>query len=167
MKIEADRYPVGRRQVLMTALRKHSQRHVPRDCCVTGTTAAASSAENQPLAAVLFLYQPVLKQPLDRIEKVVQARRPKRLLAVLSRDEAQAILSKMAVVPRLTYALLYSAGLRLLEGLPLRVKDLDFGRREITVRLGCASSEGSAARLTVCRKPSPARAGLRPTCRSA
>jgi integron integrase len=96
----------------------------------------AASTQNQALAAVLFLYQHVLEQPLDRIEGVVRARKPKRLPVVLTRDEVQAILTELEGVPRLVCALLYGAGLRLLEGLGLRVKDLDFGRGEITVGQG-------------------------------
>ncbi len=96
----------------------------------------AASTQHQALAAVLFLYQHVLEQPLDRIEGVVRARKPKQLPVVLTRDEAEAILTELNGVPRLVCALLYGAGLRLLEGLALRVKDLDFGCGEITVRQG-------------------------------
>jgi len=105
----------------------------------------AASTQNQALAAVLFLYQHVLEQPLDRIEGVVRARKPKRLPVVLSRDEVGAILAELDGVPRLVCALLYGAGLRLLEALELRVKDLDFGRGEITVRQG----KGQKDRLTM------------------
>jgi integrase len=66
--------------------------------------------------SVLFLYQHVLEQPLDRIDGVVRARKPKRLPVVLTRDEAQAILTELDGVPRLVCGLLYGAGLRLLEG---------------------------------------------------
>jgi integron integrase len=105
----------------------------------------AASTQNQALAAVLFLYQHVLEQPLDRVEGVVRARKPKRLLVVLTRDEAQAILAELDGVPGLVCALLYGAGLRLLEGLALRVKDLDFGRWEISVRQG----KGQKDRVTM------------------
>jgi integron integrase len=105
----------------------------------------AASTQNQALAAVLFLYPHVLEQPLDRVEGVVRARKPKRLPVVLTRNEAQAILTELDGVPRLVCALLYGAGLRLLEGLALRVKDLDFGRGEISVRQG----KGQKDRVTV------------------
>ena len=82
----------------------------------------AGSTQNQALAAVLFLYQHVLEQPLDRIEGVVRARKPKRLPVVLTRDQVRAILTELEGVPRLVCVLLYGAGLRLLEGLELRVK---------------------------------------------
>ena len=105
----------------------------------------AASTQNQALAAVLFLYQHVLGEPLDRIEGVVRARKPKRLPVVLTRDEAQALLTELEGVPSLVCALLYGAGLRLLEALALRVKDLDFGRGEITVRQG----KGQKDRVTM------------------
>jgi site-specific recombinase XerD len=66
----------------------------------------AASTQNQALAAVLFLYQHVLGEPLDRIEGVVRARKPKRLPVVLTCDEAQAILTELEGVPSLVCALL-------------------------------------------------------------
>ena len=105
----------------------------------------AASTQNQALAAVLFLYEHVLEQPLDRIEGVVRARKPKRLPVVLTRDEVEAILAQLDGAPRLVCMLLYGSGMRLFEGLGLRVKDLDFGRGEITVRQG----KGQKDRLTM------------------
>ncbi len=105
----------------------------------------AASTQNQALAAVLFLYEHVLQEPLDRIEGVVRARKPKRLPVVLTRDEVQAVLKPLDGVARLVCALLYGSGLRLLEGLQLRVKDLDFGRGEIAVREG----KGQKDRVTM------------------
>ncbi|MBK9169665.1 MAG: integron integrase [Bryobacterales bacterium] len=80
-------------------------------------------------------------QPLDRIDGV-RARKPKRLPVVLTRGEAEAVLNELDGVQRVVSALLYGAGLRLLEGLALRVKDLDFGRGEITVRQGKGQKDG-------------------------
>ena len=105
----------------------------------------AASTRNQALAAVLFLYEHVLEQPLNRIEGVVRARRPKRLPVVLTRDEVEAVLAEVDGVPRLVCTLLYGSGLRLLEGLQLRVKDLDFGRGEIIIRDG----KGQKDRVTM------------------
>ena len=96
----------------------------------------AASTQNQALAGVLFLYEHVLERPLDRIEGVVRARKPKRLPVVLTRDEVAAVLDHLDGVPRLVCTLLYGSGLRLLEGLQLGVKDLDFGTGEVTVRDG-------------------------------
>ena len=105
----------------------------------------AASTQNQALAALLFLYQHVLEQPLNRMEGVVRARRPKRLPVVLTREEVGAVLAHLNAVPRLVCTILYGSGLKLLEGLQLRVKDLDFGRGEITVWDG----KGRKDRLTM------------------
>ena len=95
----------------------------------------AASTQNQALAALLFLYQHVLEIELPRIDSVL-ARRPERLPVVLSVDEVRAVLSGMAGTHQLMAELMYGAGLRLLETCRLRVKDLDFERRQIVVRDG-------------------------------
>jgi len=92
------------------------------------TQNVAASTQNQALAALLFLYEHVLEKPLNRLEGVVRARRPKRVPVVLTREEVGAVLAHLNGVPRLVGTILYGSGLRLLEGLQLRVKDLDFGR---------------------------------------
>ncbi|MBW3597421.1 MAG: phage integrase N-terminal SAM-like domain-containing protein [Planctomycetes bacterium] len=96
----------------------------------------ATSTQNQALAALLFLYQHVLQQPLDRIEGVVRANRPKRLPVVLTRDEVAQVLNSTTGLPRLVVSLQYAAGLRVLEALQLRIKDLDFAAGELVVREG-------------------------------
>jgi integron integrase len=96
----------------------------------------AASTQNQALAAILFLYQQVLEQPLNRIEGVVRAKRPRRLPMVLTREEVAGILGAMHGLPRLVVSVQYGAGLRVLEVLRLRVKDLDFGAGELIVREG-------------------------------
>lgn len=96
----------------------------------------AASTQNQALSAILFLYEHVLAQPLDRIEGVVRARRPKRLPVVLTVDEVSRVMAHLTGDKWLIAMLLYGGGLRLLEALRLRVKDLDFERGEITVREG-------------------------------
>jgi integron integrase len=115
----------------------------------------AASTQNQALCAILFLYEHVLAQPLDRIEGVVRANRPKRLPTVLTRDEARLILGAMSGTPRLIVLLLYGSGLRLLEALRLRVKDVDFARGELTIREG----KGDKDRRTML--PRAAESGLR------
>lgn len=95
----------------------------------------AASTQNQALCAILFLYEHVLEQPLDRIEGVVRARRPKRLPVVLRVDEVSRV-SHLTGDKWLLAMLLYRGGLSLLESLRLRVKDLDFQRGEITGRGG-------------------------------
>jgi integrase len=95
----------------------------------------AASTQNQALAALLFLYQQVLEMELPRLD-AVRAKRPERLPVVLSRDEVRAVLDGMAGSYRLMAGLMYGSGLRLLECCRLRVKDIDFARRQITVREG-------------------------------
>lgn len=113
----------------------------------------AASTQNQALAALLFLYGHVLEQPLNRIEGVIRARKPKRLPVVLTSDEVEAVLAHLDGVPSLVCTLLYGSGLRLLEGLQLRVKDLDFGRGEITVRDGKGQKDRVTMLPDVLRQP--------------
>ncbi len=105
----------------------------------------AASTQNQALSAILFLYEHVLEQPLDRIQGVVRARRPKRLPVVLTVDEVSRVIAHLSGDKWLIAMLLYGGGLRLLEALRLRVKDLDFERGEITVREG----KGDKDRVTM------------------
>lgn len=94
------------------------------------------STQNQALSALLFLYRDVLQLPLAQPRDYLRALRPRRLPIVLSRTEVRQLLGGLEGTERLLCTLLYGAGLRLLEGLRLRVHDLDFDRREITVRAG-------------------------------
>jgi len=94
----------------------------------------APSTQNQALSAMLFLYDAVLGRPLDRLEGVVRARRTPRLPAVLTVAEVEQVLAGMHGESWLVAMLLYGAGLRLIEALRLRVKDVDFVRRELTIR---------------------------------
>ena len=96
----------------------------------------AASTQNQALAALLFLYRDVLAVDLGELPEAIRARRPKRLPVVLSREEARRLLAALTGVEALVATLLYGGGLRLLEALRLRVQDVDFDRREITVRSG-------------------------------
>jgi integron integrase len=105
----------------------------------------ASSTQNQALAALLFLYRRVLSCDLPWLDGLVRAKRPQRLPVVLSADEVRAVLGQLEGVHRLIAGLLYGAGLRLMEALRLRVKDLDFEYRQIIVRDG----KGAKDRVTV------------------
>ena len=96
----------------------------------------SASTQNQALSALLFLYGTVLEQPLGDIADVVRARRPQRLPVVLSRGEVQRLLDVMEGTLGLIARVLYGTGLRLMEGLRLRVKDVDFERGQIVVREG-------------------------------
>ncbi len=86
----------------------------------------AASTQNQALAALLFLYDAVLSTPLGLVDAFPRAKRPKRLPVVLTRHEVEAVLAAMHGTQRLVAQLLYGSGLRLLEGLRLRVKDVQF-----------------------------------------
>jgi integron integrase len=96
----------------------------------------SASTQNQALAALLYLFQVHLGRKLEWMEGVVHARRPERLPVVLTRNEIAAVLSRLSGTVGLIARLLYGSGLRLLEVLQLRVKDIDLERREIHVRDG-------------------------------
>ena len=96
----------------------------------------AASTQNQALCALLFLYREVLQIDLPRIEEAVRARRSRRVPTVLTRDEVRAVMTQLDGVHALVAGLLYGGGLRLLEALRLRVKDIDFERRAVVVRQG-------------------------------
>jgi integron integrase len=105
----------------------------------------SASTQNQALNALLFLYRSVLHRELEPFHGIVRARTPVRLPVVLTRDEVRRVLAALEGVPRLVASLLYGSGLRLLECLELRVKDIDLERCEITVRRG----KGGKDRRTV------------------
>ena len=96
----------------------------------------AASTQNQALAALLFLYKEVLRQDLPWMASVVRAKQPRRIPVVLSRDEVARLLALLEGQAWLMAALLYGTGMRLMECLRLRVKDVDFARQEIVVRSG-------------------------------
>lgn len=101
---------------------------------VRGKVAAAT--QNQALAALLFLYKQVLNIELPWMDGVVRAKRPQRVPVVLSREEVSRVLARMDGRTWLLASLLYGTGMRLMEVLRLRIKDVDFARNEITVRDG-------------------------------
>ena len=96
----------------------------------------AASTQNQALAAILFLYRDVLALELAGIEDVVRAKRRRRLPVVLTREETAGLLACLDGVERRVALLLYGCGLRLLEGLRLRIKDVDLAQAQLTVRAG-------------------------------
>lgn len=109
----------------------------------------SASTQNVALSALLFLYREVLRIDLPLIEGVERAKRPMRQPVVLTREEARKILSEMSGVTRLMALLLYGSGLRLMECVRLRVKDVDFSYKQITVRDG----KGAKDRRTVLPEP--------------
>jgi integrase len=121
----------------------HGRRH-PRDLGAPEISAfvtwlaveqhVAASTQNQALSGVLFLYRNVLRQEVGAVELLPRARMPSKVPVVLTVTEVRKVLDALTGVARIVAMLLYGAGLRLQECLELRVKDLDFERREITVR---------------------------------
>ena len=105
----------------------------------------SASTQNQALSALLFLYRAILSTPLPEMPAIVRVRTPPRLPAVLSRAEVRRLLEQMNGTPRLVGALLYGSGMRLLEALALRVKDLEFERLQITIR----QAKGRKDRITM------------------
>jgi integron integrase len=105
----------------------------------------AASTQNQALSALLFLYKEVLKQEIGWLGKVERAKRPARLPVVLTRDEVHKVFAHLHGTHRLMAGLLYGSGLRLMECVRLRVKDVDFGYLRITVRDG----KGAKDRVTM------------------
>jgi integron integrase len=105
----------------------------------------SASTQNQALAALLFLYRDVLESPIGWLDRFVRAKRPHRVPTVMSRDETRGVIEALSGTPRLVAMILYGSGLRLLEALCLRVKDVDLERRELVVRHG----KGGRDRLTL------------------
>ncbi|MEK6612414.1 MAG: integron integrase [Gemmatimonadota bacterium] len=112
------------------------------------------STQMQALSALVLLYREVLAKPVGDVRRVLRSTSPTRLPAVLSRGEVRAVLGQLRGTSRLIALLLYGAGLRLMECLTLRVKDLDFARGEIRVRCG----KGGKDRVTML--PASARPAL-------
>jgi integron integrase len=98
----------------------------------------SASTQNQALAAVVFLYREVLNMPVGWLNTLVRAKRPGRVPVVLTRDEVRQLFAQVgrAGPVSLVLELLYGTGMRLLEALRLRVKDVDFGANQIMVRAG-------------------------------
>ncbi|MBE9016361.1 integron integrase [Chroococcidiopsis sp. CCALA 051] len=105
----------------------------------------AASTQNQALHAILFLYKEVLKQNLDLKVDAVRAKQTRYLPTVLTKEEVLAIIKQLSGVYQLVIKLLYGTGLRLTEGLQLRVKDVDFAQQQIIVRDG----KGMESRVTM------------------
>lgn len=105
----------------------------------------AASTQNQAKAAILFIYREVLDIELPWLDDVEQAKKPQRLPVVLTAAEVQALLSRLSGTHALMGRLMYGTGMRLMETVRLRVKDVDFERHEIIVREG----KGAKDRITM------------------
>lgn len=105
----------------------------------------AASTQNQAKSALLFLYREVLEIQLPWLDNITQAKAPKRLPVVLTVSEVQSVLSRLTGTHALIASLLYGGGMRLMEAVRLRVKDVDFGQTQILVREG----KGDKDRVTM------------------
>src|SRR5262245_54709521 len=156
--IRARHYSLRTEKAYLGWIRRYLAFHAPREAAAMSAKdiaaylaslamhdRVAAATQNQAFSALIFLYRDVLGQEVEGLEDVVRAKRPVRLPVVLTPAEVRAALRSMRGTPRLVALLLYGAGLRLLEGCRLRVKDIDFARREITVRDG----KGRKDRVTV------------------
>jgi integron integrase len=103
----------------------------------------SASTQNQALNAIVFLYREVLSVDLGSFATFVRAKRNRRLPAVLTREECQRLFAQLLIPSRWIAQLLYGTGMRVMEGLRLRVKDLDFGQGVITVRAGKGDKDRS------------------------
>ena len=142
----------------------HGKRH-PRDMgvqevqqflshlAVAGHVAA--STQSQALSAILFLYRQVLKQDIGWLDEVVRAKQPHRVPVVLTQDEVAAVLRHLSGTPWIMATLLYGAGLRLMECIRLRVKDVDFAYNQIVARDGKAAASTRARRAQGQSPPHP------------
>ena len=132
----------------------HGRRH-PRELGPSHMTAflsslatdrhVSASTQNQALSALLFLYREVLRMELPWLQEVVRARRPRHLPVVLTHREAHDVLAGMQGMNALIAKLMYGTGMRLMECLRLRVKDIELVRREVVVRQG----KGAKDRITM------------------
>ena len=105
----------------------------------------AAATQNQALNGLVFLYREVLNLPLGAIGEIERPRRPKKLPTVLTKEETRRVLTALSPEYQLIGRLLYGTGMRLLECLRLRVKDVDFGRNEIIIHDG----KGAKDRVTM------------------
>jgi integron integrase len=105
----------------------------------------SASSVNQALAALLFFYAEVLRQPLEALGPLPRAKQPERLPVVLTREEVRQVLGQLDGVSRLVGVVLYGSGMRLTECLTLRIKDIDLERGEFLIRRG----KGAKDRVTV------------------
>ncbi|HEY3568161.1 MAG TPA: integron integrase [Thermoanaerobaculia bacterium] len=115
----------------------------------------SASTQTQALCGLLFLYRTVLEKEVGELEGLVRAKRRRKLPVVLTAEEIKRILSRLEGEDRTFLSLLYGTGMRLLEGLRLRVKDVDFAYDQITIR------DGKGAKDRVTMLPSSLKADLR------
>ncbi|MCK5707527.1 MAG: integron integrase [Candidatus Aureabacteria bacterium] len=132
----------------------HHKKH-PKELCIKDISrflnhlavnlAVSSSTQNQALQALLFLYKEVLELDLGTIPGIIRAKQKKRIPTVFTKDEVKKVISVIDIQHQIMARLLYGSGLRLMECLRLRVKDLDFSNNQILIR----DAKGSKDRVTV------------------
>lgn len=105
----------------------------------------AASTQNQALCSILFLYKQVLQKPIPLLDNIQWAKKPKKLPVVLTRDEVKQLFQNLDGIPNLVCSLLYGSGLRISEAIRIRVKDVDIGYSQLTVRSG----KGKKDRVTI------------------
>lgn len=105
----------------------------------------AASTQNQALCAILFLYKQVLGKQLPQFDHLQWSKKPGKLPVVLTREEVKMLLDQLDDIPLLVARLLYGSGLRISEAIRVRVKDVDFGYRQLMVRNG----KGNKDRVTM------------------
>lgn len=148
-KLRVKHYSIRTEQTYVDWIKRyiffHGKRH-PKDMGASDIEAflthlavvgkVAASTQNLAKSALLFLYREVLEIKLPWLDNITQAKAPKRLPVVLTVGEVQAVLSRLSGTHLLIASLLYGGGMRLMEAVRLRVKDVEFERREIVVREG-------------------------------
>lgn len=122
----------------------------------------SASTQNQALSALLFLYRDVLMLNLPWLDEVVRARPSRHLPVVLTRQEVAALLAQVDGLYALQLRLLYGTGMRLMECMRLRVKDIDFGRGEILIRDGKGAKDRVHHYRPTCSGGAPS---MKQTCR--
>jgi integron integrase len=148
-KIRVKHYSIRTEQAYVDWIKRfilHFDKRHPRDLGAAQVEAflthlavegrVAASTQNQAKSAILFLYREVLEQELPWLDNIERAKQPQRLPVVLTQAEVQALLSRLIDTQWLIASLLYGTGMRVLEGARLRVKDVEFSRKEILVRDG-------------------------------
>lgn len=105
----------------------------------------AASTQNQALCALVFLYEHILKQPVDELKSLKRAKKPKRLPVVLNEKEVKDIFHQLSGTNKLVLGLIYGSGLRISEALRIRIADVDYNYRQLTVRRG----KGNIDRITM------------------
>lgn len=167
-KLRVKHYSIRTEQTYVDWIKRyiffHDKRH-PKDLGAADVEAflthlavagkVAASTQNQAKSALLFLYREVLEMQLPWLDNITQAKAPKRLPVVLTVSEVQAVLSRLSGSHLLIASLLYGSGMRLMEAVRLRVKDVDFSRNEIIVR------EGKGFKDRVTMLPTAVVAGLK------